>query len=62
MDNTFSGEVLTVEELMELLYIGKNRAYELVRSGQIRAFRIGKTWRIPKEAVSEFIMKRTMRH
>ena len=62
MDNTFSGEVLTVEELMELLYIGKNRAYELVRSGQIRAFRIGKTWRIPKEAVSEFIMSRTRRH
>lgn len=42
MYEDFSGEIITVEELMELLYIGKNTAYRLLSSGEIKAFRIGK--------------------
>lgn len=42
MYEDFSSEVITVEELMELLYIGKNTAYKLLNSGEIRAFKIGK--------------------
>ena len=49
-------EILTVEELMELLYIGKNTAYDLLRSGQIKAFRIGKVWKVPREAITEFVI------
>ena len=40
-----------------LLAIGKSSAYALVRSGQIRSIRIGKKYRIPREAVTEFISK-----
>ena len=47
--------VLTVEELMPLLGIGRNRAYELVRSNQIMSFKVGTQYRIPREAVKEFI-------
>ena len=57
MYEDFAHEILTVEELMELLYIGKNTAYQLLQSGEIRAFRIGRVWKIPKEAVSEYIVR-----
>ena len=53
------GEILTIEELMELLYIGKNTAYQLLKSGEIKAFRIGKVWKIPRESVNEYIMRKT---
>ena len=49
--------LLSVEDLMPLLAIGKSSAYALVRSGQIRSIRIGKKYRIPREAVTEFITK-----
>lgn len=51
-------EILTVQELMDLLYIGKNAAYQLLNEGQIKAFRIGNTWKIPKTAVDEYIIKK----
>ncbi len=47
--------VLRVEDLMPILEIGRNAAYDLVRSGQIRSFRIGHQIRIPRDAVLEFI-------
>ena len=46
---------LRVENLMPILGIGRNTAYELVRSGQIRSIRIGRQLRIPKEAVQEYL-------
>lgn len=46
---------LRVEDLMPLLSIGRNTAYELVRSGRIRSIRIGKSYRIPREALAEFL-------
>ena len=46
-----------VEELMPILGIGRNSAYEMVRSGQIRSFRGGRAYRIPKDAVVEFLRK-----
>ncbi len=49
--------ILKVENLMPILSIGRNTAYELVRSGQIRSIRIGNGYRIPKDAVIDFILK-----
>ena len=48
---------LRVEDLMPILGIGRNTAYELVRSGQIRSIRIGKQLRIPKQALIEYLTK-----
>lgn len=47
--------VLRMEDLMSALDIGRNAAYELVRSGQIRSIRIGRQIRVPKDAVREYL-------
>ena len=49
--------ILQVEDLMPILGIGRNTAYELIRSGQIRSVRIGRQIRIPREALLEFLRK-----
>ena len=47
--------VMTVEDLMPILLIGRNTAYELVRSGEIKSIRIGRQIRIPRDALIEFL-------
>ena len=49
-------DILTVSEVMELLYVGKNTVYRLLQEGELRGFRIGKTWRIPKACLEEYIL------
>ena len=46
---------LKVEDLMPILGIGRNTAYELIRSGKIRSIRIGRQLRIPKDALIEYL-------
>lgn len=47
--------VLRVEDLMPILGIGRNTAYELVRSGEIKSIRVGRQIRILKEALIQFL-------
>lgn len=47
---------LRVEELMPILNIGRNTAYELIRCGQIRSIRVGRQLRIPKQAVIDYLL------
>jgi excisionase family DNA binding protein len=49
--------ILRVEDLMPILGIGRNTAYELIRSRQIRSVRIGRQIRIPRDALLEFLRK-----
>ena len=42
---------------MPVLGIGRNAAYELVRSGQIRCIHIGRKIRISKDAVAEYLAR-----
>ena len=46
---------LRVEELMPILGIGRNTAYELIRCGKIHGIRMGKQLRIPKQAVIDYL-------
>ena len=50
-------EIITMEELCEILYIGKNSAYKLLNSGQLKGFQIGRVWKIPKVSLTEYINK-----
>ena len=47
--------ILRIEDLMKVLDIGRNTAYELVRSGQVQSIRVGNQIRIPKHAVLKFL-------
>lgn len=48
-------DILTVEEFCEVLGIGANTAYQILKDGTIPAFRIGRRWKIPREAVKQYI-------
>ena len=48
-------DLLTVLEACELLKIGRGAIYPLLATGQLKAFRNGRVWRIPKEAVIQYI-------
>lgn len=52
-------DILSVADVAEVLYIGKNRVYELLENGALKGFRIGKVWKIPKVALREFILTRS---
>lgn len=47
--------VLSVQQLAEVLQIGRNSAYDLVKSGQIRSIRIGRTIRIPQSSLFDYL-------
>lgn len=49
--------VLHVKDLSTLLSVSHNTAYELVRSGQIRSIRVGRNYRIPRDAVEEYLCR-----
>jgi excisionase family DNA binding protein len=46
--------LLTAEEVAEALHIGRCTVYDLIRSGHLRSFKIGKLRRIPVDAVHEY--------
>ena len=48
-------ELLTAQEAAEVLRVGHNAIYELLKSGKLKGFRVGRVWKIPKEAVEEYI-------
>lgn len=55
-------EVMTIEQFMDYLSIGKNTAYKILNSGQIKSFKIGRVHKIPKISVDEYIQFMRTRH
>lgn len=52
-------DLVTVEELCEMFLIGKNAAYKLLSSGQLKSFRYNRVWKIPKQGIIEYVMKQS---
>ena len=50
--------VLCVKQVAEILTISHNTAYELIRSGRIHSVRVGCSYRIPLDAVINYLCKR----
>lgn len=48
-------DVLTVADLQRVLQIGRSAAYQLIKTNQLKYIRIGRSIRIPKSYVEEFI-------
>lgn len=49
-------DVLNLEEMSGLLQISTKTGRRLLNSGEIRSFRIGRSYRIPKQHLISFIM------
>jgi excisionase family DNA binding protein len=54
--------IMTVEDLMPILLIGRSTAYKLVRSGKLKTFRVEKQIRISRDALIEYIKQEQQRH
>jgi excisionase family DNA binding protein len=50
-------ELLTVEETAELLHVGRDNVYYLIRTGQLRSIKIGKLRRIPRARIAELVAR-----
>lgn len=50
--------VLTPAEVMDILGVGKNTMYRLLNTGELRAVRIGRSWRITGDALEEYLLMR----
>lgn len=46
--------VLLPREVMDYLACGKSKFYQLVHSGELKAFRVGKQWRVTREELKRF--------
>lgn len=49
--------MLDVQAVAKILGVGKNMAYTLINSGQIKAIRIGCKIRVPKQNLVDYITK-----
>ena len=50
-------DLLTAEEACEALKIGKNALYALLASQELKAYRNGRVWRIPRLSVEMYIRR-----
>lgn len=51
-------DILTITDVAEILKIGNTQAYKIVRSGQLKGYKEGKDWKIPKSCLIEYITRK----
>lgn len=49
-------DILTFDELCTILGVSCNSALTLLKAQKIKAFKIGRIWKIPKKSVEEYIL------
>ena len=49
------GDVLSPKDIKDILGVGWNKTYDLLKSGAIQSFKIGRDIRIPKECLKDYI-------
>jgi len=50
-------EIMTISQVAKYLQISEITTYRLVQEGKIPAFKVGRSWRIKREDINEFIEK-----
>ena len=50
--------ILTREEVMEIMKIGRSTFYKLLHENEIRGFKEGNRYKVPSSSVDEYINKR----
>lgn len=54
-----TSDLLTTEEICEILNISPSTAYNLLRSGEISGFKCGKGWLTTRDALVAYIQRQT---
>ena len=54
-------DMISLDDLCEMLSIGKNTAYRLLKTNQIKPFKIGRIWKIPRDAVSQYVISQSQK-
>ncbi len=49
-------DVVSIEQLQEMLDVGRNTAYRLINEKKIKSINIGRVHKIPKVYIIEYIM------
>lgn len=52
-------ELLRAEEVARVLGIGRSKVFEMLRAGELPVIRLGRSVRIPRRALAEWIEQRT---
>ena len=55
--NEIFKDIVSVEQLMQMLQIGQVLAYKLVKSGAIKSRKVGREYKIPKINVIAYLNK-----
>lgn len=58
METMTRKEILTREEVMEILKIGRSTFYKLLQTGELKGFKEGNKYKVPAESIEEYINKR----
>jgi len=58
-NNDDVSKLMTPIELANYLGIGRNLAYQLLKDGDIKGFKIGNQWKVSKLAVDNYILKQS---
>ena len=53
-----SKEILTREEVMEILKIGRSTFYKLLQTGELKGFKEGNRYNVPVNSIQDYINKR----
>ena len=54
--NTYP-DVVSIDEIQQMLRIGKNAVYELLKTQKLKSIKVGKRYIVPKKYVIDFLLE-----
>lgn len=51
-------DVVSVKEIQQMLRIGKNAVYQLLKDGAIKSIKVGKRYVVPKKYIIDFLIEK----
>ena len=52
-------DIMSAHDVASEMHVSRNRVYDLLSTGQLRGYREGHTWKIPKLALIDYVMERS---
>jgi excisionase family DNA binding protein len=49
------GKIMTLEQVAEMLDVSERTVMREIEAGKLKAFRVGRSWRVRSEALDEYI-------